>query len=56
MMRAKKRLEERPIYWSELRWPLIEQFGWTRGRLPEIPRDEARLQGSSLGLRFLPLP
>lgn len=30
MVRAKKRLEERPIYWSELRWPLIEQFGWTR--------------------------
>lgn len=30
MTRAKKRLEEHPIYWSELRWPLVEQFGWTR--------------------------
>lgn len=30
MLRAKKRLEDNPVRWSQFRWPLIEQLVWTR--------------------------
>lgn len=31
MLRAKARVEANPRFWSSFRWPLIEQFQWTRG-------------------------
>jgi hypothetical protein len=40
MLRAKKRAAEKPVRWSVLHYPLIEQFGWTRGDCRAYLKDK----------------